>query len=135
AAHTSPFPFRPSKTETPPPRSYRLSAREGGPAFRITVRSLPFGGSDALVHAGDIEVARCQDGKPLQSLPFMAWQPLDFGESFEALDINFDGYLDVSVLTEHAGKFHSRSYWVYDANSGSFIENELTRALGENCLG
>jgi len=65
----------------------------------------------------------------------MAWQPLNFGDSFEALDINFDGYRDLSVLTDFAGKFTSRSYWVYDPRSGIFVENELTRKLGENCLG
>jgi len=88
-----------------------------------------------LVHAGDIEVARCQDGKQLQSLPVMAWQPINFGRSFHVEDLNFDGYLDFSVLTEFAGKFRSRSYWVYDPGSGLFVENELTRKLGENCLG
>src|SRR5262249_12357531 len=135
ADHRDPFPFRPLKTRIPPQRAYRLSVKEGGPAFRITVRPFPFEGRDMPVQVGDIEVARCQDGKRLQSLPFMAWQPLDLGETFEALDINFDGYLDFSVLTDYAAKFHSRSYWVYDANSSLFVQNELTSALGENCLG
>lgn len=132
-----PFPFRPLTAYTRLLRSYQLSVKKGGPAFRITVSPLPFvgGWSDTLVHAGDIEVARCRDGKRLQSLPFMAWQPLNFGDTFEALDINFDGYLDFSVLTDYAAKFQSRSYWVYDATSGLFVQNELTRVLGENCLG
>jgi hypothetical protein len=65
----------------------------------------------------------------------MAWQPLNFGDTFEALDINFDGYLDFSILTDYAAKFESRSYWMYDENSGLFVQNELTRVLGENCLG
>jgi hypothetical protein len=135
ADHDERFPFRPLKTQIPRQRPYRLSVKEGGPAFRITIRPFPFNGSDKVVQAGEIVVARCQDGKPLQSLPFMAWQPLDFGETFDALDINFDGYLDFSVLTDYAGKFQSRSYWVYDASSGLFVQNELTRVLGENCLG
>jgi hypothetical protein len=65
----------------------------------------------------------------------MAWQPLNFGASFEANDINFDGFLDFSVVTEYASKWSSRSYWIYDPYSGRFVENELTRELAENCLG
>ena len=82
-----------------------------------------------------MEVAACEDGKQLQVLPVMAWQPIDFGATFAAHDINFDGYLDFSVLTEFAGKWGSKSYWVYDPPSGRFIENALTHALSENCLG
>jgi hypothetical protein len=121
----------------PPPASFQLSVKRGGPAFRITVRPLAFDlkGNGIAVHAGEIEVARCQDGKQLQVLPILAWQPIDFGASFHADDINFDGYLDFSVLTEIASKFGSRSYWVYDPSSRLFVENELTRKLGENCLG
>jgi len=110
----------------------------GGPAFRIAVSNLPLTGwqfKNEVVHAGDIEVASCRDGKRLQLLPVMAWQAIHFATSFVAQDINFDGYLDFSVLTEFAGKFVSRSYWVYDPRSGLFVENELTRELGENCLG
>ncbi len=123
--------------QLPPPASFQLSVKRGGPTFRITVRPLAFDlkGNGIAVHAGDIEVARCQDGKQLQVLPILAWQPIDFGASFHADDINFDGYLDFSVLTEFAGKFKSRSYWVYDPGSRLFVENELTRKLGANCLG
>ena len=134
--------------DNPPPLSFHLSVKHGGPAFRITVRPVSFyswrhnGVNDdqpwfhhGVVHAGDIEVARCQDGQRLQSLPIEAQQPINFGRSFHAEDVNFDGYLDFSVLTEFASKFRSRSYWVYDPGSGLFVENEVTRELGENCLG
>ena len=126
-----------STDKLPPPASFQLSVKRGGPAFRITVRPVAFDnrGNGIPVHAGDIEVARCQDGKPLQVFSILAWQPIDFGASFHADDIDFDGYLDFSVLTEFGGKFRSRSYWVYDRGSGLFVENELTRKLGENCLG
>ncbi len=133
--------------EVPETLSFRLSVQPDGPAFRITVRRFSleiFSGfqknlTDELkakiIHAGDIEVARCQDGKRMQLLPITAWQPLNFAASFHAEDINFDGYLDFSVLADYAAKFGSRSYWVYDPRSGLFVQNELTRELGENCLG
>jgi hypothetical protein len=88
----------------------------------------------AVVHAGEIEVARCSDVKRLQLLPIMAWQPLDFGATFHADDINFDGYLDFSVLTSYAASWGSRSYWVYDPGSGLFVRNQLTLDFGENCF-
>lgn len=130
----------------PPPLSFHLSVKHGGPDFRITVRPVSFSswmnkeGIDqpwfyhGLVHAGDIVVARCQDGKQLQSLLITAWQPIDFGRTFHVEDLNFDGYLDFSVLTEFAGGYRSRSYWVYDPASGLFVQNPLTRELGKNCL-
>jgi len=110
--------------------SFQLSVKQGGPAFRITVRSYGID-ADQPIHAGDIEVARCPGGKRLQVLPILSDQGLDFGASFHAEDINFDGYLDFSVQTEYAAGWWSRSYWVYDPGSGLFVENELTRALRE----
>jgi hypothetical protein len=121
------------------PLSFELSIRPGGPAFRITVRPLWRVNAGHVIiddtHAGEVEVARCQDGKALQVFPIRADQPIHFGASFHAEDINFDGYLDFSVVTEFAAKWGSRSYWVYDPVSGLFVENELTRELNENCLG
>src|SRR5580692_5623302 len=74
------------------PLSFRLSVKSGGAAFRITVRPIwqLNAGRVNLVddtHAGDIEVARCEDGKRLQALPIMADQPLNFGSTFQAEDI------------------------------------------------
>ena len=95
-------------SESNKPLSFKLSVKSGGPAFRITVRPTwqpnagrgigesaaqrsgyaPREGIVDDTHAGDIEVARCQDGKRLQLLPLMAWQPLNFGTTFHADDIN-----------------------------------------------
>jgi len=119
----------------PPPVSFRLSVKDGGPTFRITIRPVSFDSlrhnrDPNVVHAGDIEVARCQDGKRLQLLPIMAWQPLNFGATFHAEDINFDGFLDFSVVTEVSGANGDiRSYWVYDPGTGIFIQNEFTHEL------
>ena len=112
------------------PQSFKLSVNSGGLAFRITVGAFFNELADRPIHEGDIEVARCQDGKRLQLLPILSDQPLNFGASFHAEDINFDGYLDFSVQTEFAAGWGSRSYWVYDPASGLFVENELTRGLG-----
>ncbi len=123
-------------SESNEPLSFKLSVKSGGPAFRITVRPLwqIQGGisRDPIdeTRAGEIEVARCQDGKPLQVLPIAADQPISFGSTFHADDLNFDGYLDFSVLTEFSGTGGDvRSYWVYDPRSGIFVQNEFTHEL------
>jgi hypothetical protein len=115
---------------SPPPLSYRLSVKSDGPAFRLTLTVLK-----GEPHAGDIEVARCQDGTRIQVLPVIGSR-LNFGLSFHADDINFDGYLDFSVLTDIAGTSgRKRLYWVYDPASEKFVQNDLTRELSRDYLG
>jgi hypothetical protein len=121
-------------TESNQPLSFKLSVKSGGPAFRITVRPLwqIKAGREIIdeARAGEIEVARCKDGKQLQVLPIAADQPISFSYSFQAEDLNFDGYLDFSVETEFSGNGGEvRSYWVYDPRSGIFIQNEFTHEL------
>ncbi len=83
----------------------------------------------ALVHSGDIEVARWQGGTRLQLLALKAWQSMNFAPAFHAEDVNFHGYLDIAVLAAFAGQWRSGSWWPYDSVSGTFIQNELTREL------
>src|SRR5579863_6025594 len=116
------------------PLSFKLSVKSGGTAFRITVRPIwQIKANHEIIdeaRAGEIEVARCQDGKQLQVLPIAADQPIAFGSTFQADDLNFDGYLDFSVVTLFAGTTGEiRSYWVYDPGSGIFIQNEFTQEL------
>jgi hypothetical protein len=115
---------------SPPPLSYRLAVKSDGPAFRLTFTVL-----HEEPHAGNIDVMRCQDGTRVQVLPVMGSR-INFGLSFHADDINFDGYLDFSVLTDIAGTSgRKRLYWVYDPSSGKFVQNDLTRELSRDFLG
>jgi hypothetical protein len=118
---------------TPSAASYRLAVKPAGPEFRINIRPLLFDwnsvGSPELIHAGDIEVARCKDGVQVQVLPIMAQQPINFAATFETNDVNFDGYLDFSVLAEYGAKYQSSWWWIYDPKSGRFIQNDLTKQL------
>jgi hypothetical protein len=54
-------------SESNEPLSFKLSVKSGGPAFRITVRPLwqIKAGREIIdeARAGEIEVARCKDGK------------------------------------------------------------------------
>ena len=109
------------------PQSFKLSVTSGGAAFRIAVRPLwQIKAADQEIidktRAGEIEVARCKDRKQLQVLPIAADQPLSFGSTFQAEDLNFDGYLDFSVVAEYSGTGGDiRSYWVYDPRSEIFV--------------
>jgi len=119
-----------SRKDIPPALSFQLSVKRGGPRFRITVRSFPL--TEGLAQGGEIEVARCQDGKRLQLLPIMnGEQRINFAATFSASDINFDGYLDFSVLTGFGQMYSVESYWVYAPGSGLFVQNELTQELGK----
>ena len=117
------------------PQSFKLSVTSGGAAFRVTVRPLWRLTRDGHLivddpHKGDIEVARCQDGVRLQVLPITADQEIAFGSTFQAEDLNFDGYLDFSVVTEYSGTGGDiRSYWLDDPRSGIFVQNEFTQEL------
>jgi hypothetical protein len=51
-------------------------------------------------------------------------------KSFSAEDINFDGYLDITVLDEHGSKWGSRNYWLFDHRTGRFVINSLAKDLG-----
>lgn len=118
-----------SYVDAPRPLSFRLSVKPGGPAFRITVRNRLFKMTNDLVPAGEIEVAQCSDGRRLQLLTIMASQPINFSATFTTSDVDFDGYLDFSVLAEYGGTFGAQSWWLYDPASGRFVQNELTREL------
>jgi hypothetical protein len=118
-----------SYADAPRPLSFRISVQPGGPAFRITIRPRLLQMTKDPVPAGDIEVARCSDGRHLQLLTIMASQPINFAATFGTSDVNFDGYLDFSVLAEFGATFGAQSWWIYDPTSGRFVQNELTRQL------
>jgi hypothetical protein len=59
--------------------------------------------------------------------------PYNFAETFQANDIDFDGYLDFSVLQSFGQRCSISSFWVYDPGSGLFVQNELAQKLGESC--
>jgi hypothetical protein len=116
----------------PASRSFRLQVKAGGPSFLITVRSFIVKLTDnKSARTGEIEVARCRDGKRVQILPILAGRSFGFGNNFRTFDINFDGYLDLSVIVEVAATYSSQSWWIYDPASGKFVQNGLTRGLRE----
>jgi hypothetical protein len=66
----------------------------------------------------------------------VALGPLAVGESialasFELVDIDFDGYLDLRVARERGAKWVMHNTLVYDAKSDNFVVSELARQLSQ----
>jgi hypothetical protein len=117
----SPYPV----PHTDGPASFRLQVKSGEPEFRITLRPAV----ESSGHTFDIEVARCEDAVLLQVLPIVEVGLDNLDAEFWASDINFDGYLDFSVMTALGGRAQSYWSWIYDPRSGRFVQNELTELL------
>jgi hypothetical protein len=112
-------------------RSFRLAMKAGGPEFLITVRALPLNtAANEIVHAGEIVIAECKDGKQRQVLPIMTYQEIGV-ENLRAFDINFDGYLDLSMLVEVGSTFGRQAWWIYDPAGGKFVKNRLAQQLAD----
>jgi hypothetical protein len=110
-------------------RYFRLTAKAGAPELRITVRGFPFpNGATDSVRTGEIKIAGCEDGQRLQILPIMTSQEIG-SQNLRAFDINFDGYLDLSMLVEVGSTYGSQAWWLYDPASRRFVRNHLTRQL------
>jgi len=81
---------------------------------------------------GKIEISRIGDKRLLQAIDVTVVEDVSsFTSTFCAEDINFDGYLDLKVLSEHGAKWGSYQYWVFDPVSGKFVTSKLTEQLGE----
>lgn len=46
-------------------------------------------------------------------------------------DVNFDGYLDIAVVTDFGAKWAGFKYWLYDPKTGRYVSNHLTRQLSK----
>lgn len=81
---------------------------------------------------GKIEISRIGSPRLLQTIDVnvvadVSW----FTRTFCAKDINFDGYLDIMVVSDHGAKWGSYHQWLFDPESGLFITNRLTQQLDE----
>ena len=81
---------------------------------------------------GRIEISTDGASDVLQTIDVEsnAWASM-FTKHFKALDINFDGYLDIATLDGFGAKWSGFNYWLFDKRSGRFITNALTRELRE----
>jgi hypothetical protein len=88
--------------------------------------------TNAAQRVGWIRVFSCEDGSLLQSLEVESLAgPELFLRFFQVGDINFDGYVDVAVLSESGAQWGRQQWWVFSPAEGKFISNEFTEAIGK----
>lgn len=80
--------------------------------------------------AGTIEVFKASRATPIQRILAYthsgAGNLLDF---FAAVDVNFDGHLDLRVMDEFGGKWARHHYWIFDPATSRFVKTALARDL------
>ncbi|HUI42904.1 MAG TPA: hypothetical protein VL523_13140 [Terriglobia bacterium] len=87
---------------------------------------------DVAQRVGSIRVFSCESGFELQSWNVVTKAtPEDFLRFFEVRDVNFDGYLDVAIVRESGAKWGTQTWWLFSPESGQFVSNDFTRALGQ----
>jgi len=125
------------KVET---RDLQVRVSANGPELHLRLEPDPAWKptTEAVQRVGWIRVFSCETGDPVQSLEADIWagpEPLGgperFLRFFETRDVNFDGYLDIAVLREFGAKWGSQTWWVFSPESGKFISDEFTKALGK----
>jgi len=101
------------------------------PPYRFTVIREPVAAPDGTIHhAGRIEISKPGTEKILQTIEVVSnWN--DSVCLFEVRDVNFDGYLDIFFIREGNGTWGSWDYYLFDAQSGRFITNDLTHDLDQ----
>ena len=69
-----------------------------------------------------IEVTTQPGSKPIQRLPVMGMEPVGKEEQFffGGADINFDGLLDLMLITRKGVANAYAEYWLFDPKSGTF---------------
>jgi hypothetical protein len=98
------------------------------PPYLFTLIAEPVAAAEGTVHrVGRIEISR--EGKPIQTIEVKSNWDDSVCRLFDAKDVNFDGYLDTSVLREGAGTWASRDYYLFDPHAGRFVTTELTDDL------
>src|SRR5689334_14009711 len=100
------------------------------PPYQFVLISKPVPAPDGKVHSiGRIEISKAGASAPFQTIEARSFWDRGLCDFFDASDVNFDGYLDISFVREGGAKWGSRNYLVFDPPSGRFVTNEFTRQL------
>jgi hypothetical protein len=86
--------------------------------------------SERPAHVGRIEVSKKGNPGPPQSIEIWSHVGVSWVfQTFYAEDVNFDGYQDIGILSDHGAKWGRIRYWLFDPASGRFVTNRLSREL------
>jgi hypothetical protein len=67
-------------------------------------------------------IAVARDSKPIQRLPVAGMEPIGNEEQFffGGVDLNFDGLLDLMLITRKGAANAYAEYWLFDSKTGMF---------------
>ena len=95
----------------------------------LTVSDSP-GSDNPSHHVGWIEISVGESISTLQKIDVRTKSGgSSFTKSFQAEDVNFDGFLDIAVLYDFGAKWSILNYWLFDKRTGRFITSPLTQEL------
>lgn len=125
-------PIAASVTAPPHERTLVREIHPGDPASVRSLRLVVDPDHDGLVKNATVEVSNPADKK--LRVAKIALGPLPAHESmvlasFELVDVDFDGYLDVRVLRDWGAKWSRHTYLGYDRKADAFRSTELAQKL------
>jgi hypothetical protein len=125
-------PIAASVTATPHERTLVREIHPGDPASVRSLRLVLDPDHDGLVKNATLEVTNPGDKK--QRVTKITLGPLPAHESlvlasFELVDVDFDGYLDLRVLRDWGSKWSRHTYLGYDRKADAFRSTELAQKL------
>ena len=95
----------------------------------LTVSDSP-GSDNPSHHVGWIEISEGESISILQKIDVRTKSgSSSFTKSFQAEDVNFDGFLDIAALYDFGAKWSILNYWLFDKRTGRFITSPLTQEL------
>ncbi len=125
-------PIAASVTAAPHERTLVRELHPGDPASVRSLRLVLDPDHDGLVKNATLEVTNPGDKK--QRIAKISMGPLPAHESlvlasFELVDVDFDGYLDLRVLRDWGSKWSRHTYLGYDRKADAFRSTELAQKL------
>jgi hypothetical protein len=133
----APAAFRAPLAEGPHERTLRAELRAGDPKTLTVVRLVIEPDANGWVRNARIEVTpvarAASDGRTRAPQvvtlgPLLADRALVMS-SFELLDVDFDGFLDVRVLRDFGAKWARHAYRAFDPRTGMFVDTDVSRQL------
>lgn len=90
----------------------------------------PSGTGDSPHRVGQIEISTGTPSHLVQKIDVYTRADASFFTAyFKAIDVNFDGFLDIAVTDQFGIKWGREKYWLFDKRTGRYITNQLTKEL------
>lgn len=122
--------------DRPAPIVKTVEIHAGGPALEVRIVPTSTDREARLPYTiGRVEISRPGEPRPFQTIEVRGYdgpRNLPFSK-FE--DVNFDGYTDLLLGNDGGAKWGGYAIYLYDPESGTFVENGLSREMSERLRG